>query len=211
VRPALALLLLVVVTGCAPLAARATAPDEAGGAEGAGLGPDLAAPVAGPAVLVHIESTDVATLVRLDEDYNVVERCTSPCDRAMPLAGTYRIDAPTLRSSWGFRLASPPEGRVVLRVSPSSRAAYGSGKTLGTAGMIAGGVGLGVALAGAVVATSDADANNGARASCPACTVAFVGGASLMVAGIGLGIAGLVLVLSNLSSGVSQSPGPAAP
>jgi len=167
-------------------------------------------------VVVHVDAVARATLVRLGAHSEVVERCAAPCDRSMLLDGTYRIDGPEIRSSWPFHLEGAPGERVVVSVSPSLRSAYSTGNTVSRVGLVAAGVGFGAALVGGLAGTSAGDANGGAPAPCPACTASFVGGGILMIAGIGVATAGLVMTLSNLSSGTSErrevpSPAPIDP
>jgi hypothetical protein len=195
-------LLATTLGACASFAGRAAAPDQAGGR--ADLGADVASPARGPGVLVHVESVEDATLARLGENNDVVERCSAPCDRSLPIEGTYRIDGPDIRSSWPFHLDGAPGERVVLSVSPRLRSAYSRGNSLSGAGLVAAGVGFGAALIGGLVGTSAGDANGGAPAPCAACTVSVVGGGVLMIVGIGVATAGLVMTLSNLSSDTTE-------
>jgi hypothetical protein len=155
-------------------------------------------------VFVHIDARDEASLVRLGDDNSEVGRCTAPCDRALPLDGRYRIDGPRIRSSWPFALIGAPGDRVVLVVSPRLRSTYATAKTVGTVGTVMGSAGLAVALLGAAFATSNSDASDGSSASCGGCTAAGVGGGILMLAGVVVGTTGVVLALTNMSSGTSQ-------
>jgi hypothetical protein len=193
----------ITLAGCASFAGRAAAPDEAGEPTSPAP-PQAAAPLTGPTAVVHVETTYDASLVRLGENNEVVDRCPSPCDRALPLQGTYRIDGPQIRSTWPFHLEGAAGQRLVLHVSPSLRSTYATGKTLGNVGGVAAGLGFGVALFGALTATSDADANGGSGKACPGCTAAVVGGGIVMLVGVGLATAGIVMGISNLSSDAVQ-------
>ncbi len=197
--------LLALATGaCSSFIGRASAPDEAH--LPALVGEDLVARAPGPTVLVHIDSAYPATLARLGDDEIVVERCTAPCDRNLPLDGTYRIDGPQIRSTWPFQLERPeaPGDRVVLHVSPRLRSTYATAKIVCDVGLVAMGVGFAFLVGGALAETSAADANNGGPAPCAGCTAATVGGAVVALAGAVVGTVGAVMGLTNLSSATSQ-------
>lgn len=196
-----ALLVAATCAGCAGLSARAAAPDERN--ERVASPPDRIAPIRGPSAYVHVVSPYDATLVRLDEHDAVVDACPAPCDRDLPLDGVYRIDGPRIRSSWPFRLQDNASHRIVLTVSPSLRSTYGTAKALGAVGGAAMVVGIASMLVAIMVATTNHDANNGSPVPCPACDAAFVGGAIVGVAGVGLSITSVVIGIANMSSGVA--------
>ena len=58
-------------------------------------------------VPVHVESVRRAVLSRLNHRHEIPERGAAPCDRIMPLDGTYRIDGSKIRSSWVLHLEAP--------------------------------------------------------------------------------------------------------
>lgn len=166
-------------------------------------------PRSGPSVVVHVDSPQAATLVRLDDDNRIVDHCASPCDVALPLDATYRIDGPAIRSSWPFRLASPPDRRVTVTVAPEQRSSYATAKVVGGVGVGAMGLGLGLFLGGVIAATGAHDANGGSPAECPGCRVASVGGAILGLVGAALTVTGVVMGFSTMSSGTTQTVGAA--
>jgi hypothetical protein len=90
-----------------------------------------------PAVLVHIESTRGATLVRKVG----AEKCDAPCDRLLPLNGSYRIIGPDIHSSKWFQLEGSPGDRIVIRVSPGLKSTFRLGTVIGGAGFLSAGVG----------------------------------------------------------------------
>jgi hypothetical protein len=203
----LALLFGVTSGGCSPsILGRAHAPDNFEDPVARSM-PGPVPVEEGPTATVHVVSPVDAVLVRLDDAQRVVDRCPVPCDRSMPLGATYRIDGADIRSTWPFRLDGGPNARVVLTVSPRLRSHYRTGKTLGTVAMVLMGLSLADLLVTAMVATNDADANAGGPAPCPACTATSVGGLVVGAAGIGLGVAGLVVTLSNYSSSTSEEGG----
>jgi hypothetical protein len=166
--------------------------------------PEAAKATEGPTITVHVVSSEDAVLVRLDEEHRVADRCAAPCDRPMPADGTYRIDGNEIRSTWPFQLAGHPNDRLILKVAPSLRSHYKTGYTLGNVGLAMTAASFGAFLITAIVATSDADANNGGPAPCAACTAAWIGASIVGLTGAGLGIAGLVVASDNYSSVASQ-------
>ncbi len=205
----LAAVVLAPICGCAGLYGRAAAPDEQGSDRPASDALARPPPRNGPSVVVHVDSPQAATLVRLDDDNRIVEDCPSPCDVALPLDATYRIDGPAIRSSWPFRLASPPDRHVTVTVAPEQRSSYATAKLLGGAGGGAMVVGLGLMLGGLLAATSAHDENGGSPAECPGCRVAAVGGATLGLVGVALTLTGVVMGISTMSSGTTQTVGAA--
>jgi hypothetical protein len=203
----LLLVLALGLGGCAGFSGRAAAPDERGHD---GAWEETLGAVSGPAVLVHLESTAPVTLVRLDEDNEVLEACTAPCDRRLPLEGTYRIDGTTVRSTWPFQLRGSDGERVVVRVSTKLRSDYQNAKTLMAVGTVAISVALAVLVVAVVVGVSNADAQTGGGKSCSACSVAEVGGGVLGLAGMVVSTVGIVRGISNVSSVAALSVEPPA-
>ena len=165
-----------------------------------------------PTVLVHVESTEPALLVKLGDRYDAVDACAVPCDRELPLDGLYRIDGATMRSSSAFHLEGKRGGRIVVRVSPHTRAAHATANTVSYWGA---GITLGSVLYDVIVGLlGPAPPNDGGPASSPPSFVAAEA-AGLVVGAVGLSlwICGLAASIGNFNSGTSQSsdPRPAKP
>jgi hypothetical protein len=203
---------LLVLPGCASLLGRASAPDEHPelGLDTLEIA-DFGATPSGASVIVHVESSYRASLVQLGENGGVIGRCMAPCDRSMSLDGTYRIDGRDIRSSWPFRLVGRPGERLTLTIDARQRSTYASAKTLGAVGGVTASVGFAAALLGGFASTSSKDANGDSGAACSSCSVAAIGGAALMLVGIGVGTAGLAVGIANMSSGTSQSSSDSSP
>ena len=206
----LLIVLALGLGGCAGFSGRAAAPDEQGHD---GEGEESLGAVRGPAVLVHLESTAPVTIVRLAGDNEVLERCAAPCDRRLPLEGTYRIDGTTVRSTWPFQLRGSDGERVVDRVSTELRSDHADAKTLTWIGTAAMSVALVLLVVGVATGVSNADAQTGGGKSCSACTVAAVGGVALGLAGMVVSTIGIVFGIStmNSSAAVRVEPPPSSP
>jgi hypothetical protein len=163
-------------------------------------------------VQVHVESTQPALLVALGDGYEAIDACAAPCDRELPLDRLYRIDGPTIRSSAAFRLEGRPGERIIVHVSPSTRAAHATANTVSYWG-------VGITLASVVYdvvvgALGPAPPNDGGPASPPPSYVgAEIAGMAVTIVGLSLWIAGLVVSIGDFDSGTSQSrePPPAKP
>jgi hypothetical protein len=144
-----------------------------------------------PAVLVHIESKYAATLVRKVGD----QTCDAPCDRLLPLNGSYRIVGPKIHSSGWFQLEGSPGDRVVIDVSPGLKSTF-------TVGGIIGGAGILAAVIGAYV-IDIANVNNTNTGQTGWRSGDTIGGA-MILGGLGVAAVGGVLMWTNRSSAGAQ-------
>lgn len=84
------------------------------------VAPMVAVAPASEAVAVHLDAPDEVVL-EMQQNGQWVPVCASPCDRAVPLDGNYRIDGSGIRTSAPFRLQ---RGATRLMIEPSSSAAH---------------------------------------------------------------------------------------
>jgi hypothetical protein len=146
-----------------------------------------------PAVWVHIQSKRAATLERkIGHD-----KCDAPCDRWLPLNGSYRIIGPDIHSSGWFPLEGSPGDRVVINVSPGLKSTFKLGTVIGGAGLLS-------ALVGAYVV----DIANASGQSHPGANA--VGGA-FMLGGLAVMAVGGSLMWANRGSSSSQEVGVPVP
>jgi hypothetical protein len=96
--------------------------------------------------VVHIASSTPVRLVRWTPDTGAWDlACLSPCDKAVPLEGVFRITGDDVRPTPTFELSGfAPRGRIVLRVEPHAR----STRTVGVLGIVLGSAAMVVALVG---------------------------------------------------------------
>jgi hypothetical protein len=131
--------------------------------------------------------------------------CTSPCDRALPIKGEYRITSPGMRNTRIFEIAANPGERVQIHLSPASKAAFIGGIILTSTGPVVALVGLVVMMANAV-STSCYDSSSGF--SCQNNSSSSPTGTILALGGLGMLAAGIIMVATNARSGVAQDATP---
>ena len=148
---------------------------------------------------VHITGSDVAALERAGEGLDWTMVCTSPCDKALPTRGVYRIVGPDLKTSHAFSLNARNGEYETLRVHAASRSAT-------TRGIVILAVGVPLSLTVAFTAVASA-IGSGARLSSTARTVEQT---SLLAGGLAT-LFGVGLLLTNLSTVVSQYVVPTTP
>jgi hypothetical protein len=143
---------------------------------------------------VHIEGSDAATLEHAARDRGWTAVCSSPCDKAVPTGGVYRIVGPDLKTSNAFSLSVRNGEYETLRVHGASPSATTSGIVI-----LAVGIPLSVSAAFAVVGYSAL--GSGGPLSPTARTIeqtSILAGAIATLVGVGM-------LVTNLSTGVSQS------
>jgi hypothetical protein len=162
------------------------------------------APQGSPPVWVHIDGSEADRLeVKAAGDQDEWSPvCTTPCDRPVPAGYSYRIAGDSIRTSSPFTIDPQQGGRQTLVVSEASRGAF----VLGIVGMGVGAggivVGLSVAFVGAVGAGLSEHGTSAYQSDRNIETAGWV------VTGIGAAAVagGLVLLLTNVRTGVSQGP-----
>lgn len=164
----------------------------------------------GPSVWVHIDGSEEARLeqdVTGYRDWRLV--CRAPCDMQVPTGKDYRITGDGLRPSGPFALQGREGDRETVEVNGASKGWFVFGVVLGGAGVVGAGIGLYVALIGAVVSSADSTATS--YGNTPATTSdrktgedAEKVGFTIAAAGAAAGVAGLVLIIANFRTGVSQ-------
>jgi hypothetical protein len=149
---------------------------------------------------VHIEDSDEARLEHASPGQGWIGVCASPCDTAVPTDGIYRIVGPNLETSRPFALGARGGEYETLHVHGGSHRAVTGGILL-----VALGLPLSLSVAFSMVGVSRL---NGGGALTPVERTIEQGG--LLAGGIAA-VAGMALILTNLSTGVSQSVMPAPP
>ena len=150
---------------------------------------------------VHIEDADEATLEHSGPDQGWMAVCSAPCDRALPTDGIYRIVGPRLQTSRAFALGARGGEYETLHVHGGSHRAVTGGILL-----LALGPPLSLSVAFSMVGVSRLE-GDGAPLTPVERTVEQ---ASLLAGGIAA-VAGVVMIFTNLSTGVSQTVLPAPP
>jgi hypothetical protein len=175
----------------------------------------LAMPTPAPAhrsVWVHIDSPEPVDLgYRASEHDEFAPLCTSPCDTAVPLAGTYRILPVTTGDVWGpqfhtgslrpsddFSLHGDTPKRIIA-VHPATHAAFAGGVALLIGGGAAFGLGFLWLLAAGLGDSPDPPTTDTAWPV----VIAITGGVAL--------VGGLALVIRNHRSGVKVTGNPETP
>jgi hypothetical protein len=155
------------------------------------------APAPGPqgAAYVHI---DADSDIRIERQVGAqwIGMCNAPCDRDLPLDGTYRIAGNGTRNSHVFHLsASRPGDRIIIAVNPASKGGF-------VGGIILASIGAPIFLLGGfvllIVAAVDASSRSAQTGPAKAVGWTMFG---LGAAGI---IGGIVLIANNSSTGVDQ-------
>lgn len=109
--------------------------------------PKPRSPFAGPLAKVHIAAPSRVILFRRPAGTSQWEiACESPCDERLPIGDDYKVTGNSIAASDEFKLQAPADGAVYLNVHASS-----AGKVLGgvlaSVGALVGYIGLLVALA----------------------------------------------------------------
>jgi hypothetical protein len=186
--------------------------------------PNVAPPLTGPKLLVHLDSSRPVRLARYETTRGVWDdMCDSPCDKQVPVEGDYRIEGIGVRPSNRFSMQGKAGERVVIDVSAASKGWFAVGLVSGGLGLTAIGLGLYVVAIGAASNSFD-NSICGGSSGCSSTTSSKNDGviaAGWTIAGVGLalGALGVIIIASNWSTGTSQevqerasgpAPGPAA-
>ena len=169
-------------------------------------------PKKGPMVRVHIDSKRAVQLYRQPaQDGGWYEECTSPCDVDMPLNDDYRISGSGIFQSRDFHLEGSAGGHVVIAVDPSTRSTFLLGGVLTAVGGIIDYVGL-LTLAAASTSSYACTTNTRSSYSYSGSSCSYhdsdsgsVIGAGILIAGTAMMVTGVIIMLANGSTGVSQS------
>jgi hypothetical protein len=172
------------------------------GAAGPRPGPPQVAPLPrrqGATVWVHVDGAEGAEIQQDagDDEWTMV--CSAPCDLQLPAGRNYRIGGGGLRASRPFHLAGAPGDHVNIDVNASSTSWFVMGIVIVPVGGLVMVIGLAVGLVGSIVSatTTGVDQSNASSAA-GAGWVTFALGAGAMVGGI-------VLIVNNAHSSVTQS------
>ncbi len=164
--------------------------------------PNTTAPIVGPTVLLHIESSRPVTLDRRNpgEDQPWVTACESPCDVQLPLNNDYRIVGEGIWASSEFELEGQPGQRVVVKVAPATRFARTAGIIVASAGLLAIIIGAYVV----ALATSASCASSNINRVCQDNSGGTTVGVVLMLGGLVTMAVGGIVVIANWRTGESQ-------
>jgi len=202
----LAILVVASVAARAPLAYGQSAPvdmihvDPPEQSAGPPLAPGATSPAEGK-VWVELKADGDVRLEELSPAGHWETTCAAPCGIEVPAGLDYRVAGSGSYASPSFKLQGRPGQRVLLDVSMASKAGFGVGITLVTAGGLAAFLGLYVASVASVPQCSGTD--EGLACSSNGGTVRT----SLVVALVGAvgAIAGIVLAESNRRTTTSQA------
>jgi hypothetical protein len=123
----------------------------------------------------------------------------------VPIGREYRITGDGVRPSRAFPIEAAPGQHVTISVSAASRGAFGAGVALSSLGAVAVGIGLVILVVGAVGTTS-CDINGFCTNNPPNSSVETAG-AVVALAGAGVMVGGIVLMVSNARTKTFQSVG----
>lgn len=154
----------------------------------------------GPLGWVHIEDSDEARLEHAGPGHGWIGVCSSPCDMAVPTDGVYRIVGPNLETSRPFALGARDGEYETLHVHGGSHRAVAGGVLV---------LALGVPLSLSIAFGTVGYARTGSGGPLTP-TERTIEQSSLLAGGIAA-LAGITMILTNLSTGVSQTVMPAAP
>jgi hypothetical protein len=155
-------------------------------------------------VWVHIEGPEDVHLQQDttgDDDWETV--CTAPCDKQLPTAYYYRVTGSGIKASREFTLHAQPGGHETLNVNGASKAWFIIGVIALPAGLVVGYIGLIVGLVGSAAKSVDQSTGATTTSQNNASDVAGVGWTMFGV-GVAAAIGGLVLLIANWKTGVSQ-------
>jgi hypothetical protein len=166
----------------------------------------------GPAgsVWVHIESSHDLVLEGRPPSGGWGPICSSPCDREVPLAYTYRLAGSGIRPTHDFMIEGAPGQHVVLNVKAASKAGFTGGIVLVSVSPALILIGLIVVLAGAVQdsSTLNCDGSTNSGGGCTTNSNAGSGtettGWIMTLIGVGGTVAGIVLVATNARTSFSE-------
>jgi hypothetical protein len=168
-----------------------------------GTAPSAAPPPPSAMVYVHIEGdSDVQLLQDKNGSGDWATVCYAPCDKQMPTGPMYRVDSPSMKTSNSFHLTATDNGQH------ESIAVHGASTPLFVLGCIAvpvGGIaayfGLILGLTGSLVSSTTGGGGGGLEAA----------GWLTLAVGAGAVVVGVLLVISNMKTTVSQDvAGPGA-
>jgi hypothetical protein len=149
---------------------------------------------------VHIENSEEATLEHAGSEHGWIAVCSSPCDKALPTDGMYRIVGPNLETSRAFALGARGGEYETLHVHGGSHRAVTSGILV-----LALGVPLSLSLAFSMVGVSRLGSGGPLTP-----TERTIEQSSLLAGGVAA-LAGAAMILTNLGTDVSQTVMPAPP
>jgi hypothetical protein len=155
-----------------------------------------------PMVWVHIDGPED---VRLQQDTtgndDYVTVCSAPCDKQMPAGYPYRVVGSGLKASGDFTLHAQDGEHDALEIHGASKAWFVIGAIAIPLGLVVGYIGLLVGAIGSLASTTDPATGN--------TTADHVAGVGWTMFGLGAAaaIGGLVLVVTNWKTGVSQQVG----
>lgn len=170
----------------------------------------VAGPNSGGSVFVELRTTSPDVRIERVAGASRVPVCSAPCRQVLPSSEVYVIGGPGVTSSRQFTLPAD-HPRVVLDVTPGSKAAASGGLALAVTGGVVLAVGY-VALVLGSAADQFGSAFDGKKPSGDSTTPAIVIG----VAGVSMVLGGVLLILSartkvQSSTGASFSESPARP
>jgi hypothetical protein len=145
-----------------------------------------------PVGWVHIEGSEVATLQHEGQGHGWISVCSSPCDRAVPTAGAYRIVGPDLKPSLPFALSARDGEYETLRVHAATHSAT-------TTGILVLALGVPISL---TVALGEMLANHGSGKPLSP-TQRTIEQGSVLAGGVCV-LLGVGLLITNLSTVASQ-------
>jgi hypothetical protein len=167
-------------------------------------------PPSGPAgsVWVHIETSHEVVLEGQSGSGSWAPACNSPCDAELPLANSYRIAGPGVRTSHDFKIEASPGQRVVLNVKTGSKGAFTGGIVLVSVSPAVVLIGFVVFLVGALdnavtsTCTAGTDGDTGCSGGGGGGTEA-TGGIMMLIGAAGT-VAGIVLIATNARTSYNQ-------
>ena len=149
-----------------------------------------------PSTRVYIDSSSPVSLFRMDNRGDVKTVCIAPCGEVLPFTGLYWVSGKDVNPSDKFQLP-PGKAETKLHISGGSKGAVTGGVVLAVVGgniLLIGGLVLLTVGAVASAPTSSSSSRDLAGA--------WATGAVITGIGLGMGILGLVLWISNSSSNV---------
>jgi hypothetical protein len=168
--------------------------------------------LAGPSkrLLVHIETTGQDLYLLADTGHEWERVCSAPCDKWLSGDVNYKLAGPSVRQSKPFYLQGENGDRVILDVNTASSGIF----VLGVVGTVVGSVSVGL---GALVwlvgvatnASCSIDASTTTSSASGSCSSSSgksaesVGG-TMMLAGLVVGVAGIVAIATNGHTSVAQ-------
>jgi hypothetical protein len=164
-------------------------------------------PAAAQMVWVHVDGADNAKIEqdRTGDGQTWEPICTAPCDKALPNAYSYRVTGEGIRDSAPFTLSGAANSRETVNVNEGSKGGF----VLGIVSTAVGGgvlvIGLFVVLIAAASRSIDSTDGVSTSGDTGAETVGWI----MSAAGTAGLVGGIVLIVSNARTRVSQDSGPA--